>query len=426
LKPICLVSEPFLDHIGGAESHAWAFAHTFDEDPEYELRSVLVPQIPRSKGYVACRERGRKWRALDLDRGKVLPVLTRNPVTDAREIAARTDLAKTFFFLNGTPWTPLAAALKRLNPASRIVARSGGNDLMAGWMSRDLPGSLCARLERRLKGKLRHLLAKRKALLWDCVEQRAGLVKIINTCVDRLIANSEYSLDRIIELGVHPSRLLKITGGVDCACFHPPLQTTGDEVVVLTAARLVAFKGLEFSLRAFAEVATQTCGVRYLVAGDGPERERLRSLASDLAIRQDVEFLGAVPLESMPEVYRRADIYLGLPVELAYHRGNLTYVHTETMGRSFCEAAASGLPAIGSLVGGVPEVIVDGRTGILVPERDSDRASTALAKMITDEDLRRHMGRAARIHAEAHFDWSKVFGKYRELFRELESRPGLA
>lgn len=417
MRQVCLISEPFIDRIGGAESHAQAFVEVFDRDSEYALSAIFVPRIPHYDGYVRCQKQDTR----DLPyHGKIAPVLSRYPSGDARVILSRVDPAETMFFINATVWLPLAAALRRRAPGARIVVRSGGNDLRAGWASLDAPGSPYTRLRRGLQGRLFRLLLEKKEVLRDCVRERSALIQIVNTCVDLLIVNSEYSLREYSKLQVEPAKLSKVSGGVDCAGFYPTSRARENEVVVLTAARMVSFKGLELSLRAFERAARQTGRGKYSIAGDGPERERLESLALELGIRHSVEFLGVLPLHSMPEVYRNADIYLGLPIESGQRRGNLTYVETETMGRSFCEAAASGLPAIGSLVGGVGEIVLDGRTGVLVPEGDCEGASVQLTRMIIDEGERQSLGRAARVHAERNLDWGVVFENYKRLFRRLE------
>ncbi|MEK6858266.1 MAG: glycosyltransferase family 4 protein, partial [Nanoarchaeota archaeon] len=112
-------------------------------------------------------------------------------------------------------------------------------------------------------------------------------------------------------------------------------------------------------------------------------------------------------------------IFLHLPVLLRKYERGSSYIHTETMGRSYCEASASGLPAIGTSVGGVAEIIKAGHSGFLVEESDFVSAAQYLVRLIDNAELRLKMGQNARRLACQKFDWKIIFDQYIALFNEL-------
>ena len=106
-----------------------------------------------------------------------------------------------------------------------------------------------------------------------------------------------------------------------------------------------------------------------------------------------------------------------MPIHLEKHERGSSYIHTETMGRCLCEASASGLPIVASRVGGVPEIVQDGETGFLVPERDYVTAADRLVELIRNSTMRCAMGTKGRTRAETFFDWSIIFQIYQGLFK---------
>jgi glycosyltransferase involved in cell wall biosynthesis len=151
------------------------------------------------------------------------------------------------------------------------------------------------------------------------------------------------------------------------------------DVVVLSVARLAAEKGLTTLVRAVAGAAAELVLV---VAGEGPERARLATEAESTGVR--LTLLGDVPWERLPEVYAAADVFALLS-------------SSEPWGVVVNEAAAAGLPIVLSQsVGAAPDLLEDGRSGILVPSDDADAAATALTRLAADPALRAAMGRRSR------------------------------
>ena len=184
-------------------------------------------------------------------------------------------------------------------------------------------------------------------------------------------AGSEFITRRLIALGAPKDRIVRLPMGVDLSRFRFTERTKNHdgELRLLTVARLVKVKGIEYALHAVALLKNKYLGVRYQIAGDGPLRAELKGLADRLGLANQVEFLGALPQESVIELYQHAQIFLlpSIVTELG---------EEENQSVALAEAQASGLPVIGTRIGGNHESIREGESGILVPPRDSKCVST--------------------------------------------------
>lgn len=143
---------------------------------------------------------------------------------------------------------------------------------------------------------------------------------------------------------------------------------------------------------------------RLLLVGDGPARPTVEALFAPLAGR--VRFLGALPPEALPEVLAGCDIYIWPACGEAY-------------GMAILEAQAAGLPVVAGAEGGVPEIVVNGRTGLLIPPRDPAAFAAALGELLADPARRRAMGRAGAAHALARHDTAAAAARLRPLLELL-------
>jgi len=157
------------------------------------------------------------------------------------------------------------------------------------------------------------------------------------------------------------------------------------------ACRLIEKKGLRVSLRAFAKFAERFAGSTFTIAGEGPLRTELGQLAADLGVADKVFFPGFISQTQLRELLYQSDIFLH-PSEVSGD-GN-----QEGVPNSMLEAMASGLPVFATEHGGIPEAIEDGRSGILVKERDEEAFIQALLKWTSDPEA---LAAIARAGAEA-------------------------
>jgi glycosyltransferase involved in cell wall biosynthesis len=179
------------------------------------------------------------------------------------------------------------------------------------------------------------------------------------------------------------------------------------EPLIGFVGRLVDQKGGEYLVRAGPAVLASHPEARFLIIGDGPERTRLEALAEQVGVGGAFEFAGYDPAPA-----RRIREMLGLVVPSVY----------EPLGMVALEAMACGVPVIASRVGGLPEVVDDGRTGILVPPRDPEALAAAIKRLIESPGDAQRMGAAGRERATRSFSPEVIAGRYAEIYRRLAAR----
>jgi glycosyltransferase involved in cell wall biosynthesis len=184
-------------------------------------------------------------------------------------------------------------------------------------------------------------------------------------------------------------KLQVVRCGIDPRAFAPPrVRTAGGPLRILTVARLVPGKGHALLLEALAALREQGVHTETTFVGDGPEREPLERLAAELDL--DVRLAGAVGQDELPAYYEHAQLFC-LPT------------FAEGLGVVLLEAMASGLPVVSARVMGVPEVVQDGETGVLVNPGRPGLLAGAIAWLADAPELRERMGRAGRRWVEDEF-----------------------
>lgn len=190
-----------------------------------------------------------------------------------------------------------------------------------------------------------------------------------------------------------------------------PANLPFDPPCVLCLGRLVPDKGFDVALRVFVRVGACIPDVRFIMAGDGPERLRLEQESLALGLGDRVQFLGSVSPGDVPSVIDRATLVL-----MPSRREALSLVAIET--------AYMGRPAVATRVSGLPEVVVDGETGLLAPKDDVEALSQAVLTLLEHPDVARRMGRVARRRARDVFDLQRSVERFDELYRSIvPSRP---
>jgi glycogen(starch) synthase len=171
--------------------------------------------------------------------------------------------------------------------------------------------------------------------------------------------------------------------------------------------RIIAEKGFDLAIAAFASIATRFPRAKLIIAGDGPERERLERQVHDQGITERVDFLGWVPPEQMPTVVAGASVVV-VPSRWQ-----------EAFGLVALEAALQGRPAVVAGVGGLPEVVIDGETGFVVAPEDSGALARAIAMLLDDPSLAARMGDAARTRATTRHGVARYADEYEQLYEHL-------
>jgi glycosyltransferase involved in cell wall biosynthesis len=205
-------------------------------------------------------------------------------------------------------------------------------------------------------------------------------------CVSQSVA--DFARDTI---GIPSDQLVVIPNGVDTSFFVPapsPPLFESDEALFGYVGRLHPVKGVNYLVAAFARVAAAHPHIRLQLVGEGSEYAALVKQAQELGVASQVEFLGR--RSDIADLMRNMDI-LVLPSLW------------EGMPNVALEAMACGLPLIATAVGGTPEVVVDAKTGLLVPSQDVEALAAAMAKMLQNPEWVERMGRAGRERVECSF-----------------------
>ncbi len=227
---------------------------------------------------------------------------------------------------------------------------------------------------------------------------------------NRLVGVSRHVLGGLEQDGVSKEKMMVIyngidTQGVDRLNNDPDLISLADsgKIILTFAGSLIYRKGVDLLLRSV-QALSRDLPVYLIVAGEGPERPALERLASDLGITAHVRFLGFRP--ELGPIYRQTDI--------AVHPAR-----SEAFGLVLAEAAAYGVPVVASRVGGIPEVVVEGETGLLCEPESVDSLTRMLLRLIKQPELRNSMRIRSREWALNNFTVDKMAARFHSLYEEM-------
>jgi colanic acid/amylovoran biosynthesis glycosyltransferase len=204
---------------------------------------------------------------------------------------------------------------------------------------------------------------------------------------------------RLVELGCPSDRTIVHRMGIDCRkfTFSPRKKDRAGRVEIVSVARLVEKKGLEYGLRAVAQLTRRDSRIGYTLVGDGPLKPDLERLASQLGISDSVRFLGSRPQDEVREILCRASIFLAPSITSA--GGDQEGIPVALM-----EAMSSGLPVVATQHSGIPELVEEGISGFLTPERDAGALAACLGQLIEHPERWPSMGEAGRRKVEAEYN----------------------
>ncbi len=244
---------------------------------------------------------------------------------------------------------------------------------------------------------------------------------VLNRCThpfaDRITCVSQQVEDFVVrQIGIPRGKTVVVPNGVDVQNLsHLPavqgvrskLGLSTDAVVIGTVTRLRPVKRVDVLLEAVAYLSD----VHVAIVGDGPERARLVAIADQRGLWNQVHFVG-----------HRQDV---LPWLAALDVFVLTS-DWEGMSNALLEAMAAGLPVVATAVGGTPDVVVDGLTGLLVPPRDPQALAGGILRLLQDPALRQRMGHAGRQRVTEHFSVEQMVCKTESLYEQLLAEKGLS
>lgn len=257
---------------------------------------------------------------------------------------------------------------------------------------------------------------------WEPARKRRRVVDGLKRA-GRVIASCHDTERRMQELGVPPERIAVIHPGVAPDEFpHDPELVArlrarfglDGKRVLLTAAHLRAKKGQDYVIRALSGLRAELPDLHYVIVGGGGSgaAEGLARMAAELGVGDRVHVAGEVSGEELSAWYHLCDAFI-MATRAVGER-----LKTEGFGQVYVEAAACGKPSIGGDVGGVPDAVLDGKTGLLVDSSDVDSIAAGIRTLFGDDALRERLGRAAHERAHGELRWDRVIAQIETVLRE--------
>jgi glycosyltransferase involved in cell wall biosynthesis len=296
-------------------------------------------------------------------------------------------LLRLYRYIRRVNPTILHASLFHANLPGRVLGRVAG-----------VPIIICAERTMGMESEWRYRINRWTIGLVDRVT--AVSTNVRDFCVSHIGLPAEKL--SVIYNGVElPEGAFPSTREARAALGLPP-----DEPIIGTVSRLEPVKGIAILIQALARVDH----VHLAIVGDGPDRAALESLADDLGVADRIHWAG-----------HRRDVPRLLPafellVQPSLHEG---------LPNSILEAMAVGLPVVATAVGGTPEVVVDGVTGLLTPSRDPGVLAKAITTLLRNPDLQRKMGRAGAERVRERFSQEQTVQQTQALYAHLLESKGL-
>ncbi|MBV2262677.1 MAG: glycosyltransferase family 4 protein [Thauera sp.] len=235
---------------------------------------------------------------------------------------------------------------------------------------------------------------------------------------DRVIANSDFTRDTLVGMGVRPERIVLIHPGVDNERFRPGLPAddlraslgVGDSArLILSVGRLSRRKGFDTLIRSLPALRARGFDVHLAIVGIGEDADYLDGVAREAGVAGWVHRLGHVPMEDLPRWYNACDVFVLANREIG---GD-----TEGFGMVFLEAAACGKAAIAGRAGGTGSAVLDGVTGLRVDASTGAELVDALARLLDDPPLLESMGQAGLARVRQSLSWQAVAERTRNCLR---------
>jgi len=302
-------------------------------------------------------------------------IMLPTPAITKRSVAIAKDMGCTaVWFGAAAPLGLMASALKNRAGVRRTVATTHGHEV---WWAK-APGT-------------RRLLRR------------------IGETNDVLTYLGEYTRTQIAR-ALTPSaaaRMVQLTPGVDTEAFNPSvdgrpvrdLYGLGDRPVVVCVSRFVERKGQDMLIRALPLVQSEVPDAALLLVGDGPMRDKLVRLASELGVSRDVVFVGRKPWAELPPYFAAGDVFC-MPT-----RTRKAGFEVEGLGIVYLEASASGLPVVAGNSGGAPDAVLDGVTGLIVEGESAAPVAGAITGLLASPAARTALGRAGRDWVSQGWTW---------------------
>lgn len=231
----------------------------------------------------------------------------------------------------------------------------------------------------------------------------------------RLFAISGYNRDFIMRRcpGVPHGKIEVLHSGLDLSRMNFPRQGQGERGIILSLGRMVAIKGFDTLIKAVAVLRDRVAPLRCVIVGEGPLRKELDRLIARLGLQDVVELPGRLTAREIAGLMERCEIFV-LPSRQADKGSGVM----DGIPGSLMEAMALGIPVVSCPVSGIPEMIIDGETGLLVPPGDEKILAEAIVRLLNSEELEKRLGHAGREKVALEFEITRTVDRLMEVFGE--------
>jgi glycosyltransferase involved in cell wall biosynthesis len=238
--------------------------------------------------------------------------------------------------------------------------------------------------------------------------------RVLASCLRRsaaVTANSRHTADLIQKMAGIDSEVIPYGATVRIETESLASADLPAVPLLLFSGRLIQRKGVQFLLQAMPLILAKR-SVRLVITGDGHCRAEWDALSRELGLSDQVEFAGFVSNERLGELFRACTIYVHPAIY--DDRGD-----TEGLGVVLIEALRNRKPVVASRVGGIVDVIKDGSTGLLVPEKDPGAIAAAVLRLLEDPALARRLGEEGFAHASRFFDWEAITDQLEAVYQRV-------
>jgi colanic acid/amylovoran biosynthesis glycosyltransferase len=240
-----------------------------------------------------------------------------------------------------------------------------------------------------------------------------GQLRELLQVVPLVLARSLSLGDRLMALGCRKEKIRLNRTGIPLEEFpfkQRPMPADGEWRFV-QACRLIPKKGLRTALRAFALFQKQNPKARFVIAGEGPMKAEIEKLTAELGLHGSVELRGFLTQADLCQLYFKSHVFVH-PSEMTDDQNQ------EGIPNSMLEAMSTGLPVLATVHGGIPEAVADGKTGLLVAERDHEALHKAMCQITESEDMLYVMGQTASKSVGADFEQVQQIGRLETYYDE--------
>lgn len=295
-----------------------------------------------------------------------------------------------------------------------VVCRTAGNDFKKSWFGPKLPFWEQIYYHRKLQiYPLNKIFTEEKKVAYRSYFAKKGL----KSC-SRIISNSNFVKSELLKIGILKDKIEVIIGGIDTKQFFKvtekpeeilkKYQIPKDKIILLTVGHLKKEKNYLQTLEEIKRLPNIE-NFFYLILGSGNLKQEILDKIKSLKLENCVKIIEGIQPENIHKFYQIADIYI-------------QYSKIETMGRAICEAMSCGLPVIGSNVGGIPDVIQDGETGLIAQINIENNLPEMILKILNENELRERISTNAEFFAKENYSWKKITNKIENILKAAANR----